>query len=275
MRMLSHSARLLAATANPGVARGLAGAVARGRMAAAWRMARTVARPPDLGAEKIVSRQYRYMWLCNPKVASRSIRSALLEVTPDAEVFTGKSVAEVLALRPEARHYHSFAFIRHPFTRALSFHAELRFAPCRYTDGPQRRCKLEKTKRFLDRFHGLADIASFDGYCRWLCTPYASDRVADRHILSQYVQLRLGDGRWPDYIGRFENLDADFRQVAEHLGFPAPELPVLNTMAGWQAAPAALEAARSAMRAHLDERNEALLRARYSTDLDLGGYSSP
>lgn len=159
--------------------------------------------------------------------------------------------------------------------RPASRSAELRFSPCRYVAGPQRRRKLEKTNRFLERFHGLADVASFDSYCRWLCTPYASDAVADRHVLSQYVQLHLGDGRWPDYIGHFENLDADFGRVAERLGFPAPELPVLNTMAGWQAAPAALAAARSAMRAHLDERNEALLRTRYSTDLDLGGYSSP
>ena len=48
----------------------------------------------------------------------------------------------------------------------------------------------------------------------------------------------------------------------------------MNTMAGWEATPDALKAARSAvMEAHLTERSKALLRTRYAEDFRLFGYS--
>ena len=111
-------------------------------------MARTAARKPDIGAEKIISRKYRYLWICNPKVASRSIIAALRNVDTDAEIIDGKSVSEVYALYPELGDYHSFAFIRHPFERALSFYSEMRFSPSA-TRGGQRRHKKEKTAGIL------------------------------------------------------------------------------------------------------------------------------
>ena len=258
---------------SPAIAWDLAGAVLRGQFAAAGRMARTAARRPDLGAEKIISRARRYVWLCNPKAASRSIMAALLSVTPDAELFSGKSAAELFALRPEAQSYYCFAFIRHPFTRALSFHAEVHFSGGRYAEAAQRRRKEEKSGGFFRDFHGLAETADFGSYCQWLHTPYASDAVADRHFLSQHVQMRLPDGRLPDFIGRFENLDADFSQVAKHVGFPKPALPLLNTMAGWQTTPSALNAARSTSSDYLTQGNKALLAARYQRDFEVGGYA--
>ena len=236
-------------------------------------MARTAARQPDLGAEKIVSRECGYVWLCNPKVASRSIMAALLSVTPDAEVFSGKSAAELFALRPEARSYYCFAFIRHPFTRALSFHTEMHCSGRRYPEAVQRQLKKQKSRDFFRDFHGLAETADFGSYCRWLHTAYACDAVADRHFLSQHVQMRMPDGRLPDFIGRFENLNADFSQVAERLGLPKPALPLLNTMVGWQPTPAVLNIARSALSGHLTQRDKALLATRYERDFEIGGYS--
>lgn len=273
MRILDRSKRMAAVAAKPGAARDIVGATARGRLAAAWLMARTAARRPDLGAEKILSREYRYLWLCVPKVASRSIRDALCAMTPDAEVFVDKSIAEVFALRPEARNYYSFAFVRHPFSRAISFYTELHCAPRRYADTAQCQHKKEKAGHFFQRFYGLAGAADFDSYCQWLQTPYASDAVADRHFLSQHIQLELGGGRLPDFIGRLESLDADFRGAVKQIGMPIPDLPLLNTMAGWQPVPAALNTARAAAGACLTGENKALLITRYAKDLALKEYS--
>ena len=273
MDILARSKRLAAVAASPGAVKDIAGATARGRLGAAWQMARTAARQPDLGAEKILSREYRYIWLCVPKVASRSIRDALCAVTPDAEVFVGKSIAEVFALRPEARNYYSFAFVRHPFSRALSFYTELHCAARRYADAAQSQHKKEKASHFSQQYYGLAGAAGFDAYCQWLQTPYASDAVADRHFLSQHLQLDLGNRRLPDFIGRLESLDADFRCVEEQIGMPIPDLPLLNTMAGWQPAPAALNVARVAARSYLTQENKALLAMRYAKDLALKEYS--
>lgn len=258
-----------------GIARDVIGAVVRGSFPAALSMLRTAARRPDLGAEKIVSARYRYLWLCNPKAASRSIMTALRSADQDAETIRGKSIAEVYAMHPQAKEYYSFAFVRNPFSRALSSYWEMHFHR-RHAEQFQRHAKDWKrdAKRIsIARYHGIAENSGFDDFCLWLNTPYGCDAFADRHFLSQHVQIGLGNGRLPDFIGRFENLDADFKRAAENIGLPAAELPLLNTVAGWQPTPDALEAGRSTVGAHLTEDNKALLRTRYAQDFELGGYA--
>lgn len=250
-------------------------AVSRGAFREALNMARTAMRSPDLGAEKMVSSRYRYLWLCNPKAASRSIMTALRSADPDAEVIRSKSIADVYAMHPQAREYYSFAFLRHPFDRALSSYWEMHFhsrCPERFHRHAKDWKRGEKL-RAIARYHGIAETSAFDDFCLWLNTPYGSDAFADRHFLSQHLQISLGHGRLPDFIGRFEHLEADFQRVAEHIGIPAPKLPLLNTVAGWQPTPEALQAGRAAVGAHLTEHNKALLRARYARDFELGGYS--
>ena len=246
----------------------------------------TLARQLDLRAEKIVSRKYRYLWLCNPKVGSRSTMVALLGIDPAAipdgrtiaEVYatypqtaalcTGRTIAEVYAMYPEVKDYYSFAFIRHPFDRALSFYSEMNFLPERYK-GRQGLHKEQKRQNFFDQFQGLAEIDTFSDFCLWLNTPGASDQFADRHFLSQHLQIRLPDGRLPDFIGRLEYLEEDLNLVANHLGMPVPILPILNTVTGWQASPDALQAARTKRAGYLTERNKVLLSLRYANDLKL------
>lgn len=225
-------------------------------------------RRPNFGAEKIVSRRYRYLWLCNPKVASRSLIAALRSADPDAELIEHKSISDVGAMYPEVRSYYSFAFIRHPFDRALSLYAEMRFFRERF-DGVNRLRKEERQRFYNDHFYGLGDLDSFDDYCRWLNTPYGADAFADAHYLSQRPQILLEGGRLPDFVGRLENIGEDLRRVAMRLDMPAPELPMLNTMAGWRPSSEAVRAARSGMSHLLTERNRALLTARYADDLEL------
>lgn len=269
--MLSRLIRTLtAAAAHRAVAREVAAALARAAFDDAKRMARTMSGSSDLQAEKVVSHKHRFVWLCNPKVASRSIKTTLLDADPAAEVHEA-SMSDLYARRPEVRSYYSFAFVRHPFTRALSFHSELHFSS-RICAGEQLPVKEAKRRAILARCYGLEGTNDFDAYCRWLNMPWGSDAFADRHFLSQHVQIRLDDRRLPDFVGRYENLDADFRRVAARLGIDAPALPVLNTLAGWQAPPEALASARSAAEARLTEQNKALLRARYAEDLALYGY---
>ena len=281
------------------IARSLAGALMHGAFADAKRMARTIRQRPDLGSEKIISRKYRFLFICTPKAASRSLMAALRNADPEAEVVYHTPIGEVFAAYPEVEGYYSFAFVRHPFTRALSWYWDMAFArgvyaetyhlyrdkgerafhdpvagrsvsfrtPLRELAAPSR--KEAKTQGLFDRFYGLAEAAGFDGVCRWLNTPYGSDAFANRHFLSQHLQIRVGGGRLPDFVGSFENLEADLNLVAERLRLPAPALPMLNTMAGWQATPEALEAARAGAEACLTERNRALLRTRYAGDLEL------
>ncbi len=287
----------------PLVARDIAGALSSGAFGDARRMVHTARRSPDLRSEKMVSRKYRCLWLCNPKVGSRSIMAALRTADPDIEVIRDQPIRDICALRPEVKDYYSFAFVRHPFQRALSFYWEVFFSPEIYAEDYHRYRKKEdptyfdpvarrsvstwlspresaspmgKEKKRQSVFHGYYGLKETDGFgdfCQWLNTPWGSDSFAERHFLSQHMQIRLGDGRLPDFIGRFENIDADLNRVAAYLGMPPLALPMLNTMDGWQSTPAALNAARRARNAQLTERNRALLRTRYAEDFELGGYS--
>ena len=93
-------------------------------------VAATAMRETDTRAEKIVSRKYRFVWIANCKVASRSMISALCAADPSATVLMGRSIEELVDDDPELASYYSFAFVRHPYRRAFSFYAD-KFVACR------------------------------------------------------------------------------------------------------------------------------------------------
>ena len=238
------------------VARALTSAVARGDGATVRAITHTAQLEPDLRTEKVVSRRHRFLWICNPKVASRSIIDALLSADPDAEVFGTWTLDEILAVRPEVRGYFSFAFIRHPCHRALSFYAE------KYAGRIRSGCP-EAIRALVEPYWGVRPDMTFAEWCRWLDTPYGSDRFANRHWLSQHRQIRLPDGRLPDFVGRYERLEADWKAVTARLGLPRRPLPWLNRR------PVAMAA-----EAHPDDGTAALLKRRYAEDFRLGGYDA-
>ena len=222
----------------------IAAALAAGERGTALSMARTAARVPDLRAEKIVSRRYRFVWLANPKAASRSLIRALAAADPEAVLLRETTLAEVYAAFPEARGYFSFAFVRHPVARALSCHADKVAGAANVA---------------LDAFHGLPAGTDLDAWCAWLGTCWGADAFADRHWLSQDVLLREApEAPLPDFLGRFEHLCEDFETVTARLGIPYARLPHLNRRAGVAVAPS-----KSAM---------AALGHRYARDCAAFGY---
>lgn len=265
----------------PTIAGHIAAAMCRGRCRDARHMAHTATRPPDF-AEKIVSHRYRCLWLCNPKVASRSIKYALLDADPNAVLIRDKSVSEVLSMLPEARRYTSFAFIRSPLERALSFFAELN-APLEqarqaseatppapgYTAPSQHDLQQRKRAQLLARYYGLAEANDVNAFCEWLATPFAADACAERHIRSQHLSIHTEDGRMVSFIGRLETIEDDWQRIATQLGMDAPPLPMLNTMAGWTAPPAEVAAARTALAKRMTPRSAMILRDRYAEDFAL------
>ncbi len=256
----------------PAIAGDMARALSHGDLEQAQRMAITAAQASVHPQHVIISRKYGFLWLSTPKVASRSIVAALMGVDPDAEIIGNKNCLKVLARYPEVKSYYSFAFVRHPFGRALSFYAQLQR---RYEsdEGKIPRMMEQFHRSIVSRFFGLAEVSEFDGYCRWLNTPYGSDALADHHFGSQHLIIRAGRNRLPDFVGRIENIEADLDRVAAHLNMPKLTPPLLNTAVGWTATPGAWQAARSKLAAQLNEENKALLAKRYADDFKLFGYS--
>lgn len=249
-------ARNLAASPEPerrALAAMLRAAIAErdGRTAAA--LASTAARTPDLRAEKLVSRRHRFVWLCNPKAASRSLIAGLRAVDPGAELVRHVTISELQAARPEIVGYASFAFVRHPVTRCEATWRDKHSLALRMRDA---------RRRFIEPWHGLAAGMSFPEFCRWLATPSGSDAFADRHWLSQHEQIRAADGRLPDFIGAFERLEEDWRTLCGRLRVAHRPLPRLN--AGPPAAGPAGDG--------IDAETRALLVRRYAEDFRIGGY---
>ena len=236
------------------IAAALRRALASGDAAAALALASTAGCRADRRAEKIVSHRYRFLWICIPKAASRSLIRALLAADPEAELVRGRTLDELLDRRPALGGYFSFAFVRHPVSRTRSFHA----------DKHGRAAHDRRARRwFIEPWHGLHVGMGFEELCRWLATPAGSDAFADRHWLSQHLQIRTEGGRAPDFVGRWETLDDDWRTVAAQVGMPRRALPRLNARAGKPPGtdgPEGLEAL-------------ALLRRRYAEDFRLWGYA--
>ena len=245
--------RTAPSSAHREVAEALAEALESGRLAEAERMAATASRTPVLRAEKILSRRHGYLWICNPKVASRSLIAALLAADPKALLIRSLSVAEVFAVHPEARDYLSFAFVRHPYERTYSGYADAGH------DGRKRRDQLRDC-------YGISAEDSFSAWCAWLVSPFGADAFADIHWMSQDRAIRLADDRLPDFVGRHDRLEADLARVLARLGVPMPELPVRNRLPGTLLTRRAVEAERSLRAVRISAANKALLRQRYAAD---------
>lgn len=238
----------------------------------AFRSAMFFRQRQDVFAEKLVSSRHRFVWLCNPKAASRAIKSTLLAMDPALRIHH-EPLHAIIAAHPEIADYFTFAFVRHPYDRALSFHTELWSAHLRYTDPFHVEQKTRKRRLLLARYPGLAETSDFRDYCRWLHTPYGDDKHADRHFLSQHVLIRREEGgSLPDLVGTLENLTADFQRVIDQLRLPARKLPILNTVLDHVAAEPALRAARQERHRHLSSDCKQLLFARYQEDFSIGRY---
>ena len=230
-------------------------AIAAADDARALALVSTAARKPDLRAEKMVSHRYRFLWICNPKAASRSLIAALRAVDPDAVPIRHRTLEQVLARYPEAGEYFRFAFLRHPVHRTRSFHADKHTLARR--DRNARRW-------FIDPWHGLRPGMSFAEFCRWLETPCGADAFADRHWLSQSRQIAAADGRMPDFLGRFETLEADWGAVTARLRLPPVPLPHLNASTTGETG----QAGEAGCGGEIMEQ----MRRRYAEDFVLGGY---
>lgn len=234
----------------------IAAAIHAGDKGAALALICTVLRRPDLGAEKILSHRYRFLWICNPKAASRSMIAALLAADPAALLIRDQSLEQVYGRHPEAQGFFSFAFLRHPVARIRSFHADkhtlARHDPSAY-------------RWFIAPYHGLRIGMGLAEFCRWLETPCGADAFADRHWLSQWRQVTTASGRLPDFLGHHERLQEDWRTVTMALGLPPAALPRLN------ATRPATEPAVGG-EAPLTATDVAILRRRYAKDFALGRY---
>lgn len=134
--------------------------------------------------ESAFSRAHGFFYACVPKVATRSILAML-----ESEVSDLRKVGECL---PQERLFDSkefsslfsFAFIRNPVSRILSFYFD-KIYNYRATPGQQALFAAHK---------GLVPGMEIDAFFDWLCSKEGRDEKADPHYMSQSLFLLNSEG---------------------------------------------------------------------------------
>lgn len=156
----------------------------------------------------IVWNEPELVYLRVPKAANSSIRSSL-----------PGGVQKRLDIRKLARRYPrhlSFSFVRNPWARLVSIFSEkLRPEPVNdfyFVDGVHR-CFV---KHRLPVRAGMP----FEEFAELACS--LSDDETEKHLKSQ-IHFLLRDGAIiPQFLGRVESIDDDWRRLAALAGFEAP-----------------------------------------------------
>ncbi|MEX0921056.1 MAG: sulfotransferase family protein [Candidatus Pacearchaeota archaeon] len=146
---------------------------------------------------------------------------------------------------PDIKSYFKFAFVRNPYDRIVS-------------------CYEDKVKRkFWKEFRelGIKQEDSFKDFVKKISK--IPEEKADRHFVSQSYLLTNKKGNLiPDFIGRFENLEGDYKKVCQKLGIKnPPKLPQKN------------KGKRDKdYRKYYDKETQKLVEERYKKDFELFGY---
>jgi chondroitin 4-sulfotransferase 11 len=225
----------------------------------------------------VVSDEHEFIYFVVPKAACTSIKHALLPLfdldttgylrtqtdgTTHLQIHklfyeSGylMSRRELIAeLNGKYRDYFKFAFVRNPWDRLVSCYCE----------------KLTGAHAFGLGSPARTDIALYKGmpFAEFVEAVYEiPDDEADVHFRSQHKIICGPEGDKPimaDFIGRFENLAADFSVVAERIG-------------GNQNLQLPYKHGSKARNSHLysdyyDDRLKNLVYKRYQVDAELFGY---
>jgi Sulfotransferase family len=208
----------------------------------------------------------RVVYLSVPKVACTSIKLALdgsLETLCSTEegvmgVHERLEAGRVHSLGRRHADYTLIAFVRNPFDRLVSCYEDKVRRPLQHDGryffaGPYNRLLLRKWRGA--EFHPDMSFHEFVSLVARI-----PDRMAEGHFKSQASMLHAGGARRPDFVGRFERLEADWTMLADRLGLPELTLSNPTRHTDWR------EYYRSGETIELATE-------RYRLDLDEFGYS--
>lgn len=216
-----------------------------------------------INSEKLVSHKYKFSYICVPKVATRSLLTALFrEPKHDygAELFKITSF-ELFKKIPNFESYFKFSFVRNPFSRVVSCYLNKIENP-----------KEDTINLILNKFEGLDPNMPFDKFVEFLGTEEGCDSNSDRHWLSQSEFLKNDKGEiFVDFIGRLENIDSDLQVLSTKLNVPEIKIPIINTRFKWNGDKSDISD-QYYYRKYYTDKTRKIIENRYEEDLNRFGY---
>lgn len=157
------------------------------------------------GEKMIIDDEKRFVFICVAKTGSTSIRRRLNSLPPDPppEIYH-MSIRNALAKYPRAKDYFKFAFVRNPYDRIFSAYINLK-----YDDGHYWAVDLKKKRTFREF---VLDFKNSE-YSNYI------------HLQTQASYVKINNELAVDFVGKFENLQEDFKKVENVLNFEHKELP--------------------------------------------------
>jgi hypothetical protein len=155
------------------------------------------------GEKMIIDDEKRFVFISVPKTGSTSIRRRLNSFPPDPppEIYH-MSIKNALAKYPRAKDYFKFAFVRNPYDRIFSAYINLKY------DGHAWAVDLKKKTTFRQF---VIDFQNSE-YSNYI------------HLQSQSSCVKIDNEIAIDFVGRFENLQEDFKKVENILNLEHKEL---------------------------------------------------
>lgn len=163
----------------------------------------------------IINDNNRFVYIAVPKTATSSMHSALGEHTGHPEPAEHHMAYEkALERYPHIENYFSFGFVRNPWAKMVSTYYDFTLHR-----GRQYSAKVRMEHPLLSEF------ADFEDFCINLKN---SDWCMDIFFVPQTWLVTDENDTPLDFIGRYENLEEDFRFVCEKIGFGNRNLEKYN-----------------------------------------------
>ncbi len=163
--------------------------------------------PRRMSGESMLGPGQRYLWLCIPKNASRSVSAMLSRVGATRLMDTHPAPLTRDWAEANLKPHLIFAVVRNPYDRVLSVWRN-KIAP------PEPNAN---TRALYERHPGLYATMSFEAFVGWLGENLPRGQI-DKHWAPQSDFLSDGKTLIPQFIGRVENLDRDLRKIASSTG---------------------------------------------------------